>query len=197
MAGSRGPVGKPPELKLLEGNRGHRPVNLDQIFRPEVGAPQMPPKISRDGRKAWRRLVPELMAYNLLSTVDADALHELCETIGMIHVLRRSINAKQERLIKERRDPAGAIEGSTPNGMVVQSVTYQALNREREKLRSMLAEFGLTPAQRARVTTAIRAQRSLELVGGGRADGSKQPDLLDAGAGAAGGLANSFDEFPD
>jgi hypothetical protein len=93
-----------------------------------------------------------------VSAVDADALEELCETIGLLKVLRRSINAKQELLISEKKDPAAAIEGSTPNGMVVQSVTYQAMNREREKLRSMLAEFGLTPAQRARVTTAIRAQ---------------------------------------
>jgi hypothetical protein len=45
--------------------------------------------------------------------------------------------------------------------MKVQSVAYQAMNREREKLRSYLAEIGLTPAQRARVTTAIRAQMAL------------------------------------
>ena len=50
--------------------------------------------------------------------------------------------------------------------MIVQSVTYQAMNREREKLRSMLAEFGLTPAQRARVTTAIRTQIPLFDAGG-------------------------------
>ncbi len=156
--GSRGPLQKPPELKALEGGRGHRPINFDQLFRPEVGAPTIPKNISREGFKAWRRLVPELVRYNLVSVVDADALEELCETIGLLKVLRRSINARQEQLIAEGKDPATAIEGSTPNGMKVQSVTYQAMNREREKLRSMLAEFGLTPAQRARVTTAIRVQ---------------------------------------
>lgn len=159
--GARGPAAKPPELKLLEGGRGNRPINLDQIFRPEVGVPPLPKNISREGRKAWRRLTPELVRYNLVSVVDADALEELCETIGMIKVLRRSINARQERLLADNKDPAHAIEGSTPNGMVVQGVTYQALNREREKLRTMLGEFGLTPAQRARVTTAIRVQMPL------------------------------------
>lgn len=162
--GQRGPVGKPPELKALEGGRAHRPLNLDAMFRPEVGAPTLPKDISREGRKAWRRLVPELLRYNLLSKVDADALEELCETIGLLKVLRRSINKRQDLLIAEGKDPAAAIEGSTPNGMIVQSVTYQAMNREREKLRSMLAEFGLTPAQRARVSTAIRAQLQLGLV---------------------------------
>jgi hypothetical protein len=52
--------------------------------------------------------------------------------------------------------------------MQVQSVMYQVLNREMEKLRHLLAEFGLTPAQRARVTTAIRAQ--LKLFDGGPAE---------------------------
>lgn len=167
------------ELKALEGGRGHRAINLDQVFRPEVGVPSMPRHISREGRKAWHRLTPELARYNLISLVDADALEELCETIGMIKVLRRSINARQELLLAEGKDPVHAIEGSTPNGMVVQSVSYQALNREREKLRVMLAEFGLTPAQRARVSTAIRMQLP----------------LFDANAPGAAGAAPGFAGF--
>jgi P27 family predicted phage terminase small subunit len=159
--GARGPAAKPPELKLLEGNRGNRAIDLTSMFRPEVGAPSMPRDLSREAKKAWKRLVPELVRYNLLSKVDADALEDLCETIGLIKILRRSINATQELLLTKDEDPARAIEVATPNGMRIQSPTYQALNREREKLRSWLAEFGLTPAQRARVTTAIRSQLTL------------------------------------
>ena len=69
-----------------------------------------------------------------------------------------------------QRHVAGAVEAQTPKGMRIQSPTYQALNREREKLRSWLAEFGLTPAQRARVTTAIRAQLTLFEGGAGKGD---------------------------
>ena len=181
--GARGPAAKPPELKLLEGNRGNRAIDLTSMFRPEVGAPSIPRDISREGRKAWRRLVPELVRYNLLSRVDADALEDLCETIGLIKVLRRSINAAQERLIAEGKDPAHAVEAETPKGMRIQSPTYQALNREREKLRSWLAEFGLTPAQRARVTTAVRVQASLFEVG--------KPDAPRPAA----GQATSFADF--
>ena len=95
--GARGSAAKPPELKVSEGNRGNRAIDLTSMFRPEVGAPPMPRGLSRDGRKAWMRLVPELLRYNLLSKVDADALEDLCEAIGLIKVLRRSINASQER----------------------------------------------------------------------------------------------------
>ena len=98
------------------------------MFRPEVGAPSIPRDISREGRKAWKRMVPELVRYNLLSKVDADALEDLCETIGLIKVLRRSINARQELLISQSRDPAEAVEAETPKGMRIQSPAYQALN---------------------------------------------------------------------
>lgn len=177
--GARGPVGKPPELKALEGGRGHRPIDLTSHFRPEVSAPPLPRDLSREGKKAWKRLVPELVRYNLVSKVDADALETLCETIGLLKVLRRSINAKQELLLAQGKDPAAAIEGSTPKGMRIQSVAYQALNRETEKLRTWLSEFGLTPAQRARVSTAIRAQLPLALVPQGQAGGGEQGELSD------------------
>jgi P27 family predicted phage terminase small subunit len=173
--GQRGPAAKPPELKLLEGNRAGRPIDLTSMFRPEVGAPPMPRDMSADGKKAWKRLVPELLRYNLLSKVDADSLEDLCETIGLIKVLRRSINARQNLLVSKGEDPAGAVEARTPKGMRIQSPTYQALNREREKLRSWLAEFGLTPAQRARVTTAVRVQADLFDVNKGATPAGARP----------------------
>lgn len=182
--GQRGPVGKPAELKALEGGRGNRPISLDQVFRPEVGAPPMPKDLSREARKAWKRLVPELLRYNLLSKVDADALEQLCETIAELRLQRRAINKRRELLISQDKDPAEASWGTTPNGMKVQSVGYQIINREMEKLRYWLAAFGLSPAERARVTTAIRAQLQLFEGGAPKGDGP-----------GAGGEPRGFAEF--
>ena len=50
--GARGPKPKPPELAVLEGGRGHRPVDLSAMFRPEVGLPAMPRHLSAEARKA-------------------------------------------------------------------------------------------------------------------------------------------------
>lgn len=135
------------------------------MFRPEVGLPSMPRHLGAEARKAWRRLTPELLRYNLLSTVDRDALAMLCQTIGRLEQIERSISGRQARLVEEGKDPADALVDYTPKGLRIQSVMYQVLNREMDKLRSLLAEFGLTPAQRARVTPAIRAQ--LKLFDGG------------------------------
>jgi len=71
---------------------------------------------------------------------------------------------------------ASAFLDSTPKGMPIQSALYQVMNREQAKLTSLLAEFGLTPAQRTRVTAAIRTQAQLFPVeGGGAGDKPAEP----------------------
>lgn len=163
--GSRGPSPKPPELKLLEGNRGHRPLNIDQLFRPEVGVPDGPKWLLPEARKAWRRLSAELTHYNLLSKVDRDAFAMLCQTIGRMEQIERSMLARQSVLTSAGQDPTGVYFDTTPNGLRIQSALYQVLNKEQAKLHRMLESFGLRPDARAKVTTAIRAQLQLFEVG--------------------------------
>ena len=153
-----GPAPKPVALKVLEGNRGHRPIDLSTMFRPEVGVPPMPKRLAPEARKAWRRLSVELVHYNLLSKVHADAFAMLCRTIGRVEVLERAIEAKQALSVAKGEDASEALVELTPKGMRIQSVLYTMLNREMDKLRNLIAEFGLTPAQQARVTTSVRAQ---------------------------------------
>ena len=159
--GTRGPLAKPAELKLLEGGRGHRPIELDKLFRPEVGAPDAPKWLLPDARKAWRRLSPELLRYNLLSKVDRDAFAMLCQTIGRLEQIERSIGARQAKMIADGKDPTDALMDVTPNGLHIQSALYQLLNKEQSKLHRLLEGFGLRPDARARVTAGIRAQLQL------------------------------------
>ena len=169
--GQRGPAPKPPELRALEGNRGHRPIgSVDGTFRPEVGQPDAPRWLTKEARKAWRRLVPELLRYNLLTVLDRDMLAMLCATLGRIELLETAITAKMAARLAAGKDAADALVGSTNNGYEMQAVVYQLLSKEQEKARQLLAEFGLSPAQRARVATAIRQQ--LTLFEGGKADGA-------------------------
>jgi P27 family predicted phage terminase small subunit len=156
-----GPAAKPLELKALEGNRGHRPLNLDATFRPEVGLPSVPKGLSVGARKVWKRLAPELLRYNLMSAVYSDTFEDLCETIADVKELRHSLRARQALLRSQGKDPAEAFEVSTPSGMPVQHPRYQILKSERQQMHSLLAKFGLTPAEQASVTTAIRAQLKL------------------------------------
>lgn len=151
---------KPVELKAIE-NRGHRPLNLDTTFRPEVGLPSVPKDLSAGARKVWRRLSTELLRYNLMSAVYSDTFEDLCETIADVKMLRHSLRKRQALLLAEGKDPAEAFETSTPSGMAIQHPRYQVLKSERQMMHTLLAKFGLTPSEQASVTTAIRAQLKL------------------------------------
>lgn len=156
-----GPAPKPVELRLLEGNRGHRPLDLAATFRPEVGLPSIPRDLSPEARKVWKRLSAELVRYNLMSVVYSDTFEDLCESVATVKMLRHSIRGRQALLRDAGKDPAEAFEVKTPNGMPVQHPIYQTLKSERSHMHSCLAKFGLAPSEQARVTTAIRAQLQL------------------------------------
>lgn len=191
--GLRGPAGKPLELKVLEGNRGHRPLNLDATFRPEVGMPPIPKGLPPDARKVWKRLGAELLRYNLMSVVYSDAFGDLCDTIATVNLLKRSIRARQALLVARGEDPSEAFEIRTPNGMPVQHPVYQTLKSERNHMLALLAKFGADPSSQARVTTAVRAQ--LKLFEGDAAAAHQPAQPGGASAPAPGQLPTGFADF--
>jgi P27 family predicted phage terminase small subunit len=176
----RGPLAKPVELKALEGNRGHRPLNLGETFRPEVGLPSMPSGLSVGARKVWKRLAPELLRYNLMSAVFGDAFEDLCETVATVKLLRHALAAKMALLRDRKQEVSEAFEVKSPGGMPLQAPLYQTLKAERNHMHACLARFGLAPSEVARVTLAVRAQLQLFPGGGGGGDGDK-PDPASPG----------------
>uniref|UniRef100_A0A1A7GDY7 Phage terminase, small subunit, P27 family n=1 Tax=biofilter metagenome TaxID=1070537 RepID=A0A1A7GDY7_9ZZZZ len=176
----RGPAAKPFELKVLEGNRGKRPmaVNLDSTFRPEAGLPSIPKGLGPGARKVWKRLGAELLRYNLIAVVYSDIFEELCETIADVKELRHSLRARQALLRSAGKDPMEAFEVVSPNGLPMQHPRYQILKSERQMMLSLLAKFGLSPSEQANVTTAIRAQLQLFE---GEGDKDKEPSAAPAG----------------
>jgi len=190
--GARGPAAKPVELKLLEGNRGHRPIEINGLFRPEVGVPDAPKWLTPEARKAWRRLSVELVRYNLLSKIDREAFAMLCQTIGRLELVERALGGRMARAVDAGKDAAEALLDKTPNGLQVQGALYQVLNREQAKLHQMLASFGMRPDARAKVTTAIRAQ--LQLFDGG-GDKPTAADAAPSSPAGGDGLPQGFAEF--
>ncbi len=72
---------KPAELRLLEGNRGHRPI--PPVVKPRLTVDAKPPRwMGRDAKAEWRRIVPELEAVGLLTRVDHALLEAYCATYG-------------------------------------------------------------------------------------------------------------------
>lgn len=134
-----GPPPAPLELKVLRGNPGKRslPKNVPQ---PKPGAP-CPSWLSEGGKPHWERLAPMLIRLGLLTEADQSALACLCEALYDLEWANQEI----------------AKEGRTQMGSTGTTIAHPAIliaRQAREHVRKFSAEFGMTPATRARAATS-------------------------------------------
>ena len=68
---------KPAKLRILEGNRGHRPI----LENPEPKRVYMrcPQGMGKEGKKIWKRYYPVLFDLGLLTEADVLAFKRYCE----------------------------------------------------------------------------------------------------------------------
>lgn len=139
--GERGPVPKPTALRVLEGNPGHRTLNINEP-RPRRIVPKPPSTLSDEAKVLWKELAPTLFRTNLLTEIDGMALAKLCE----IEVLYRKAKAVL--------DSKGLVV-VTPSGYKQIRPEVSVVNRMIEMSLRYYAQFGMTPAARARISVKI------------------------------------------
>ena len=140
-----GPVPKPTTLKEKAGNPGKRPLNAAEPKVPvPTSVPYAPRFLSKEGKAEWRRMVKFLIDAGLYSEVDRAALAMYCSAWA------RWVAA--ERKIAE----LGSLVRTTDKGYEHQSAWVSISNKAADQLRKMIAEFGLSPAQRSRVVAMDR-----------------------------------------
>lgn len=140
----RGRKPTPNQLKLLNGNPGKRPINMD-TFSPAAAIPRCPALLKGEARQEWRRITRELHQYNMIAEVDRVLLAMMCTTWA------RFVDA--EKMIAKASAAGGSgLFVKTPNGFPVQSPWVSVSNKAIETYKSLGAEFGLSPSARTRVT---------------------------------------------
>ncbi len=127
-------------MKWLAGNPGKRPLNNNepQPPRPE-SAPYAPRHLNDAAKKEWRRLVGILLDMGLYTVVDRAALAMYCQAWGRWVVAEKKVAKTGE-----------VLPGKT--GTSYQNPWRHEANKAYEQMRKMLAEFGLTPSSRTRLT---------------------------------------------
>lgn len=143
MSGVKGQSGrkpKPTSLKLLQGNPGKRPLNENEP-KPEPKLPAPPSHLSKEARKEWRRSGAFLLQLGLISDLDRAAFAAYCTAYG------RWIEA--EEALKTY-----GVMIKSPSGFPIQSPYLAVANKAMAQMRSLLSEFGMSPATRTRVSTA-------------------------------------------
>jgi P27 family predicted phage terminase small subunit len=132
---------KPTALKKLAGNPGKRPLNGGEPRMPvPARTPRVPPYLSKYAKKEWRRMVKMLLNAGLYTEADQTALAMYCQAYGRWRQAEEELD-KQNKLMYE-----------TDKGYHHQSPLVSITARYWEQMRKMLAEFGLTPSSRSRMT---------------------------------------------
>jgi len=161
--GQRGPKPLPANVHLLRGNASKKPLAslLDDVVRPPVEAPECPEHLEGEARAEWERIVPHLVSLGLVSQIDRAALTAYCDTWGeyvetcaVIKTMREQFAATGSlaNLPESVRAWFAGHVATTPSGYQQISIPIQHRNKSLEHLRSFLALFGLSPADRSRVT---------------------------------------------
>lgn len=147
--GARGPKPLPANVHLLRGNASKRPLGtLLSEFRPDVELPDCPSVLWPEAKREWKRLAPELLRYGLVSKLDRGVLAMCCQEWARWQWAERKIKEAN------KDDPAGerGLIEVAPSGYRMQSVYLQISVKAQERYEKLKANFGLSPADRTRVT---------------------------------------------
>lgn len=91
---------KPTQLRLLEGNREHRPI--PDIIKVKPAKPAAPRFLDDIGKKEWKKRVPELYRLGLLTILDIPAFETYCSLYSEYKNETNTLNDKL-KIAKEMR----------------------------------------------------------------------------------------------
>lgn len=135
--GRRGPVPKSPELKILEGNPGKR--KIEHNLKPAPVAPKPPSWLDRGAKKEWRRVAPLLEEMGLLTHLDQTALAVYCQSYSQLVECEKQLQGEE-------------MTYTTPSGQQKPNPLIAIIRDLRVTIRQYLAEFGLSPSARDRMS---------------------------------------------
>jgi len=137
----RGRKPKPIAQRIAEGNPGKRSLNHPGVML-KPALPTAPASLTAVAKIEWTRLAKELFDAGLLTNADRNALANYCEAWADWVDAREKINL-----------PGGKTT-TTEKGYEMQSVWVGIANKAAASMHRIAAEFGLTPASRARISIA-------------------------------------------
>jgi P27 family predicted phage terminase small subunit len=153
---SGGPKPIPATLKLLRGNPGRRPVS--EGMRPEQHAdiPDPPPFIKGYAADEWYSIATELHRLGVLTKVDTSNLAAYCFAYGTWRDAAEMI-----ALLRDREDVSRGLLVRTSYGDAATNPLIGIARRAAADMIRFGAEFGLTPAARARIGGGVNGDEDV------------------------------------
>jgi P27 family predicted phage terminase small subunit len=152
----RGRKPKPIKLKLLEGNRGKKPIPKEFTVNLPAGPVTPPAFLDEYARSEWERLAPGLEAIGLLTPEKEKPFAAYCDSYS-------TWRHAQEELDKLRQvgGEIAAMIYNTKSGNAIQHPLIGIKNKAKADMVRYAVEFGLTPSGMARLAIDVnRAKKS-------------------------------------
>jgi P27 family predicted phage terminase small subunit len=166
---------KPKALRLLGGNAGHRPVNSNEP-KPERGVPPCPKHVSARAKMLWRKVGKQLDAMGVITKADGLGLELLVQAYDEYMDARDLIRGVAElkvfqgQLVEQKDGLVYESISATGTKMIRAHPAVGIAENAWRRVATMIAEFGMTPSSRTKVSVA------------GGADGEDPFDAFLAGA---------------
>ena len=139
---------KPTNLRIAEGNREHRPLNKNEP-KPQPVMPVCPDFIDEYAREMWDTYGPMLVRLGIMTEIDGVGFIALC--------LEWNTYIQAKKVVKEK----GAVWESK-SGYRQSVPEVKIANEALNKVKALLAEFGMTPSARARLSIAKEEEDDFE-----------------------------------
>ena len=135
---------KPSNQKVMAGNPGKRPLDLESEPSFEACVPDPPPEIQGEALEEWRRAGPMLAAQKVLTAADMMVFALYCKAVARWRVAERGLL----KAAKGDKDFEGLIQSGAPNPFL------RVAKEASEQILKASVELGMTPAARTRVKMA-------------------------------------------
>lgn len=144
--GKRGPAAKPTNIRYLHGDDKVHPERVNRSEPQPANAEAKPPTwLSKQARKVWKRLAPDLKAKGVLTPWDVEAFASYCDA-----VVRRAEAAK---MLEEQGQvvelPVFNKNGELTGYRTARNPWLLTLNDADAQVQRWGARFGMTPSDRA------------------------------------------------
>ena len=136
-----GPAPLPTKIHQLHGNPSGKTFRKDEP-KPPVKIPKPPIKLGKLARRHWKYIVPLLEELGVLAAIDSSALAAYCQTFEQWEELEE-LKKADDRLPADDENKLSLKDSLSIGRLLIQI---------RNQMRMMLAEFGMTPASRGRVS---------------------------------------------
>ncbi|CAN5799005.1 hypothetical protein BH23CHL8_BH23CHL8_31150 [soil metagenome] len=142
LMGRRGPAPAPDAAKLARGET--RPSRLNgREPLPRAMAPTMPPGMDDRARAVWRGVLRALGPTGIITAADAHVLRAFCEAVSAY-----------ERDVSLLARSGPVIQGARGRELV-RNPLHQTVRDDRDAMRLLARELGLSPAARANLSVSI------------------------------------------